>query len=367
SRGGIGAGSGVGDNVMTEEMESAFLSELAAASRQRPVHPAVRLGIGDDAAVLRTLRGESVVTVDMLMDGTDFHADQLSPQRIGRKSLAVNLSDLAAMAARPIAAFVAVALPKSGIPYHRERHTPIPVAQLAREIMAGMESLAKPFHVAIAGGDTNTWNAPLAISVTLIGESTSRGVWRRDGGRPGDVLFVTGAFGGSILSHHHGFTPRVKTALWLNERYQIHAAIDVSDGLSLDLSRMAVASGVGVELDATKIPIAPDAYRLAETDGRTPLDHALCDGEDFELVLAVPPDEAERIPVEVPRDHEISDQGEIGRKSENQEVGSRTEVAGSVGPGVPLTAIGRMVPYPGLWIRDGDVPPRPLVPGGWLH
>lgn len=325
---------------MTEKMESAFLAELTAAARFR-TSSAVRVGIGDDAAVLRPLCGEPVVTVDMLMDGTDFYADRLSPHLIGRKSFAVNLSDLAAMAARPIAAFVAVALPKSGVPYHQERREPIPVAILAREIMAGMETLAQSYDVAIAGGDTNTWDAPLAISVTLIGESTPHGVWRRDGARPGDMVLITGSLGGSILRHHYEFTPRVKTALSLNERYRIHAAMDVSDGLTLDLSRMAQASGVGVELNAATIPIASDAYRLSELESGTPtpLDHALGDGEDFELILAVPPEESERI---------LTDQV-TGKWAPDD-------------PGVAIAKIGRFVERPGLWL-DGTA----IEPNGWVH
>ena len=328
-------------------MEAEFLAELANRARCAPPHPAVRIGIGDDAAVLRAMTDEPVITVDMLMDGTDFHADRLEPSWIGRKSLAVNLSDLAAMAARPVAAFVAVALPKSGIPYHHTLQRPVPVEELAREILAGITLLANEFGVAIAGGDTNTWDAPLAISVTMIGESTPDGVLRRDGARPGDAILVTGSLGGSILSHHVDFTPRVRESLHLNARYQIHAAIDISDGLSLDLSRLASASGVGAIVDTRSIPISDDARRLAESERllhpqekcRSPLEHALGDGEDFELILAVPPDEAKRILC----DHAAQDSPR-------------------------LTWIGTFCNEPGLWHCNGATHSLvPLTPDGWLH
>ena len=119
--------------------------------------------------------------------------------------------------------------------------------ELATSIYRGMLPLAGDLEVAILGGDTNTWDGPLAISITAIGSSTQNGPLTRSGGRPGDALLATGRFGGSILGRHLQIEPRVREALLLHEKYQLHAGIDVSDGLALDTWRLAEASGTGAE------------------------------------------------------------------------------------------------------------------------
>lgn len=292
-----------------------------------PPHPLLKLGVGDDAAVLDLRRtAECVVTVDALMDGVDFRLRDIDPRRAGRKALAVNLSDLAAMAAEPLAGVVALVLPKArGF-------------ELATALYEGMLPLAEQHQLAIAGGDTNSWDGPLVVSITLLGKVTSHGALCRGGAQVGDRILATGVFGGSILGRHLDFEPRVAESLLLNDRYKLHAGIDVSDGLSLDLSRMAEESGCGAILDLEKIPIADDARRLAAelADGSTPLDHALSDGEDFELLLAAPPQEALRILADQPLD-------------------------------VPLTDIGEIVAEKGLWQRGMDGQKLPLVAQGWEH
>src|SRR5262249_6001145 len=130
---------------------------------------------------------------------------------------------------------------------------------------------------------------PLVISVTALGQAPPERRWLRSGARPGDAIVVTGLFGGSILGKQFDFLPRVREALWLAEHANVHAAIDVSDGLSLDLTRVCEATGCGAVLDLAKIPIAPAADELArQTKDSDSLDHALSDGEDFELILALP-------------------------------------------------------------------------------
>jgi thiamine-monophosphate kinase len=262
----------------------------------------------------------------MLTDGVDFRLAEADPRRIGRKALAVNLSDIAAMAGRPTAAFVAVALPREG------------AARLARELCEGMLPLAERYGVTLAGGDTNTWDGPLVISVTLMGQATWNGPVLRSGAKPGDKILVTGHFGGSILGHHFDFDPRVREAIHLHQWYPLHAAMDVSDGLSLDLSRMTTESGCGALVDLKSIPIAPAADELAAqlNDGSTPLDHALSDGEDFELLLAVPPQDAETMLADQPLD-------------------------------VPITCIGEFVSDPGLWALAESGQRRPLTPRGYEH
>ncbi|HEY1786267.1 MAG TPA: thiamine-phosphate kinase, partial [Pirellulales bacterium] len=211
-------------------MESSFIAWLRSVC---PPHPALGVGLGDDAAVLAVAGGQLVITTDLLTEGVDFLLAEHDPRRIGHKALAANLSDLAAMAARPLAVVIALALPEPGSD------------QLARDLYAGMLPLAARYGVAIAGGDTNTWAGGLAISITAIGTPTARGPLLRSGARPGDRILVTGSLGGSILGRHFDFEPRVAEALLLADRYQLHAGIDVSDGLSLDLSRLASESGCG--------------------------------------------------------------------------------------------------------------------------
>jgi thiamine-monophosphate kinase len=275
-------------------MELEFIDTL----RQRlPPHPQLRLGIGDDAALLKlAAESDCVVTTDLLAEGTHFVRGETSLARIGRKALAVNLSDLAAMAARPVAAVVALLLPRGD------------AMQIAVELYDGILPLAADFSMAIAGGDTNTWDGPLVVSVTAIGETTSRGALRRDGARPGDAIVVTGDFGGSRAGKQFDFTPRIAEALLLHERFQVHAGMDVTDGLSLDLSRLCSASGCGAMLDLQAIPISAAAQAMLHSDpsGPTPLARALGDGEDFELLLAVPPEEAARLVAEQPLEIQLT-------------------------------------------------------------
>jgi thiamine-monophosphate kinase len=304
-------------------------SRLIAWLRERlPRHSQLLLGPGDDAAVLRLAeRSNCVVTTDMLMDGVDFLLESTDPRRIGHKALAVNLSDLAAMAARPLAAVVSVALPRSG------------GFELGRELVEGMLPLAERHHVAFAGGDTNSWDHPLVISVTAIGETTDRGPLLRSGARPGDRILVTGEFGASILGRHLDFEPRIRESLLLREKYDLHAGIDCSDGLSLDLSRVCQESACGAVIDLSSVPISAAADELSRQkhDGRTLLDHALCDGEDFELILSVAPDVADILV----RDQPLGD--------------------------VRLTDVGEFVAKCGLWSLDSNGQIIELRPRGYEH
>ncbi|MHB0960462.1 MAG: thiamine-phosphate kinase [Pirellulaceae bacterium] len=305
-------------------MESEFIAWL----RERlPPHRNLRLGIGDDAAILRVAAGRDlVVTSDLLTEGVDFRLHECQPWQVGRKAVAVNLSDLAAMACQPVALLVSVALPRSG------------AGELARGLYQGIFDLAAEYQVALAGGDTNTWDGGLVISVTAMGQLTARGPLRRDQARPGDHILVTGHFGGSILGKHFSFDPRVGEALLLHDQYELHAGIDVSDGLSLDLHRLALASGCGAAISLDAVPIDPAAIELAadQPDGRSALDHALSDGEDFELLIALPAEEAERLLQQQPLR-------------------------------VPVTRIGQMVEQAGLWELAHDGRLLPLAARGYEH
>ena len=286
-------------------------------------HRRLALGIGDDAAVLRFQNpADCLLTTDMLMEGTDFTFPEITPRQAGRKALAVNLSDIAAMAGRPLAALIAVALPRQyGI-------------EFARELHLGVQELAQEFDVAIAGGDTNIWDGPLVISVTAVGEATGRGPVRRSGALVGDWIMATGTFGGSIGGRHYSFRPRVEEALKLHEAVELHAMIDVSDGLAADLYHILDESGVGAILRADAIPISEAA--CASTDGRSPLEHALGDGEDFELIFTVSPADGERLLGEPPFE-------------------------------TRLTHIGEIVAGTGAELIDNSGTKRPLARSGWEH
>jgi thiamine-monophosphate kinase len=299
--------------------EFAFIDWLR---RRTPTADRVRVGPGDDAAVLGWTPGpDCLVTTDMLLEGSCFLLAEAGPRRVGRKAMAVNLSDMAAMAGRPVAAFVSVGLPRHG------------GRALAEELYLGLREMADAFDTAIAGGDTNSWDGPLVINVTLLGEPTGSGPVLRRGAKPGDWLLVTGPLGGSIRGKHLDFTPRVREALELHQRASLHALIDISDGLAADLWHICQESGCGAVLDAAHIPIS-DATREID-DGRTPLDHALADGEDFELILAVSPDDGRRL------------------------------LATQPVTGITLSHIGECVAQ-GLWLHQ-DARLTPLEPCGYVH
>ncbi len=306
-------------------------SELIAWLQENlPTGPRLDIGLGDDAAVFSgDGSGKQVVTTDLLTDGVDFLIDEVQPEQIGHKALGVNLSDLAAMAARPVAAFVSLVLPRKGT-------ASCAALDLAIGLYQGMLPLAERFDVTIAGGDTNSWDGRLAISITAFGETTDCGPLVRSGGQAGDQLLVTGQLGGSILGRHLLVEPRVHEALLLNERYELHAGIDISDGLALDTSRLAKASGLGAILNLPALPLSDAASKLSEKDARSPIEHALSDGEDFELIFAVPDDEATRILRDQPLE-------------------------------IPITRIGELTQQPGLWQQDATGKQKPLKPQGFEH
>jgi thiamine-monophosphate kinase len=299
--------------------EFAFIDWLR---RRTPADPRVLLGPGDDTAAVRFTPGATVlITTDMLLEGSCFILAEAGPRPVGRKAMAVNLSDIAAMAGRPVAAVVSVGLPRSG------------GRELGEALYAGLRELADEFATCIVGGDTNSWDGPLVISVTVFGEATGRGPVTRAGARDGDWLLATGAFGGSIRGHHLDFTPRVREALRLHEVADIHAMIDVSDGLAADVWHVCTESRCGAVLRAEAIPIADAARQIG--DDRSPLDHALGDGEDFELVFAVSPADGRRL-------------------IETQPVA-----------GITLTALGECVAE-GLWLEAGGQR-QVLEPRGYVH
>jgi len=184
-----------------------------------------------------------------------------------------NLSDCAAMACLPAAAVATVALPKgTSLDY-------------AKELYLGLREAADPFECQMIGGDTATWSGKLAVTVTILGRSAGIEPITRGGAKPGDGIYVTGRLGGSILGRHMEFHPRIELARDLAQRLRLTSMIDISDGLSRDLRQICQQSGVGAIIDADKVPIHDDAMELSRRDRVSPLEHALHDGEDHELLF----------------------------------------------------------------------------------
>jgi thiamine-monophosphate kinase len=281
--------------VTDSRSEFAFIDWIRSRT---PAYPGVLIGIGDDAAHLRVGQAsDCLITVDMLMDGVDFRLGETDPVAIGRKALAVSLSDIAAMAGKPLAAVVALALP-----HERGR-------QVAERIQSGISALAAEFHVALVGGDTNSWDGPLVVCSTVLGTPTGKGPVRRNGAEAGDWILVTGELGGSILGKHLTFQPRVRDAIALHQAAHLHAMIDVSDGLAADLHHLLDESRVGATIRAADLPISEAALRI--DDLRSPVEHALGDGEDFELLFTVSPEEGRHLCAKPPCDVRLSHIGEI--------------------------------------------------------
>lgn len=280
-------------------MELDFVDWL---SNRLPPHPAVKIGIGDDAALVDLPSKQLVTAVDLLIDGVHFVSAEHSPERIGRKALAVNLSDLAAMAARPAGALVSLAIPREGA-------CSLPPSDLAKRLIEGMLPLAEEFGCPIIGGDTNVGPGPLMLAVTVFGEPTGCGVVRRNGAKQGDAIFVTGSLGGSFVGKHLDFTPRVAEAIRLHEQVDLHAMMDLSDGLSLDLMRLCKASRVGAMIEQDALPIA--------TAAEANVQRALSDGEDFELLFTLAEAEAQKLidsppePIQLTRIGSITDKSDI--------------------------------------------------------
>lgn len=300
--------------------ERDFVRWLALAAR--PQGDAVTLGIGDDMAAL-AVNGVLLATSDMLLDGTHFDSRRDDWVAIGRKAAGCGLSDCAAMAVRPVAATVSVAWPQGK-----------DTADL-RRMMEGIIAHCAEFECTVVGGDTTSWAHPVAIDVTVLAVPyPGLEPVRRCGARAGDGVFVTGTLGGSLLGKHLSFTPRVREALALATRLgkRLHALMDITDGLTIDLDRMIEASMVGAVLDETATCAAASAAagQAATADGRTLLDHVLGDGEDFELLV-------------------------VG------------DIAITEAPSLGLIHVGEIIADPGLHLRGRDGVIRPLAPEGYEH
>jgi thiamine-monophosphate kinase len=280
------------------------------------------VGIGDDAAVVRMPGRDVVLCCDPVVEGVHFTRTD-DPALVGRKVVNRNLSDVAAMGARPCWLLLSLVLPRG-----------YPAAQ-RRRLLLGVRSAARAGGCTVVGGDVASTRGPLVVTVTAVGHPGPR-VLRRDGARAGDLVHVTAPLGGSRAGHHLRFRPALAEGAWLARSGVVSAAMDVSDGLLLDLATLLAASGGrGAELDADAIPVAAAARRAARGDRRRALAAALADGEDHALLFTV-------------RRHRV------------------------LPGGGPLRAcarrpIGRVLARPGLWLVHADGRRERVRAAGWQH
>jgi len=263
-------------------------SQSGGASAGNFQHTGIRLGIGDDCAILRVPRGhELLVTTDLSLEGRHFRRDWHPARAVGHRTLARGLSDLAAMGAEPLAAFLSLALPRE-----------LAGSKWAAEFLEGLLALAKQAGVALAGGDTAESASGVIADIVLTGSAPAGMALLRSGARAGDALYVTGALGGAsaelamlptsqkrdvghpeFSAYPHLF-PQPRLAVGKRLRKIATACIDVSDGLSTDLAHLCAESKCGALIEATALPV----HALA-APRRDALQLALHGGEDYELLF----------------------------------------------------------------------------------
>lgn len=243
--------------------------------------------IGDDCTCVEIGGGESlVISTDMLVEGIHFLRDASPAYDVGRKSLLVNLSDVAAMGARPVASMLSLSLPQDA------------VSEWAEEFMRGYYDESEKWGVALVGGDTTASSATIAINVVAMGRMATSDIKRRSDARIGDVICVSGRLGESAAGlrdildgrvdtararwHRRG-NARIEAGAWLGGRREVHAMMDLSDGIASDLRHIMERSAVGAEVDMERIPTDVDIVT------------AVTGGEDYELLLTVAADAAESL------------------------------------------------------------------------
>lgn len=300
--------------------------------------PGVRVGPGDDALVLDD---GTVISTDVAVEDVHFRRDWIDVREAGYRAGAAGLSDLAAMAAEPLGAMVSLALSSDD------------ADRVAPEVVDGVREALDGVGAALLGGDVSASPGPLVLDVVSVGRAEEPVL--RDGGRPGDLVWVTGRLGGAagaVREWSEGRepdpglreafahpVPRIREARWLVREGDVRALIDLSDGLAGDAGHLSAASGVRVVLEADRIPVHPALLRGPEAGEDRLLDHVLRAGEDYELLLAAGPGSLEPLAEEF-----------------------------SVRFGLALTRVGRVEEGHGVHlVGPGDAGPRPLESGGFSH
>ena len=322
-------------------MEMQQLGEFGLIDRIRKMTGAPDpswVGIGDDCAVIPLTTGtdwpsadaptatpasDLLVSTDMLVEGTHFLTEDISPSQLGWKSAAVNISDIAAMGGKPIATFLSLALPKT-----------LP-EQWMQEFMEGYNEISEKYGAALLGGDTTCSPDRLCINVAVLGTCPRGKARLRSAARPGDLVCVTGTLGDSaaglrlilerrnarsqatqiaqaasqprpaqtahetLIARHYLPTPRVEEGLALARLQGVHAMMDISDGLGSDLRHILEESGVGARIDTAKLPISKELQDLCSEKAWDPKEFALCGGEDYELLFTMDSQEKPDIPYTV--------------------------------------------------------------------
>ena len=321
------------------------------ARRLGPLRPDVRVGVGDDVAVVEVAPGRMLLaTCDVQVAGVHFLPDRVDPRRLGRRCAAVNLSDIAAMGGRPTHFLVSLALP------------PDTEVEFLEALYDGLVEEAARFGADVVGGNVSR-SACLQVDLTLLGEAEASHIHRRSGARPGDRVLVTGSLGAAaaglavlrrpelgvpeparrrVLDAYETPTPRLAESQALVQAGGATAMIDVSDGLVQDLGHLCEASGVGVRLYAARLPVDEATREVARAAGEDPLRWAMGGGEDYELLFTAPPERAARL-------------------AEAIEQATRTPVS-VIGEVLPQAAGRRLV------LPDGrEVELAPAAAGGWQH
>jgi len=259
--------------TLRERGEAALIRELA---RLLPTRDDVLHGVSDDAAVVATRDGvwDWLLTSDPVVEGVHYPADA-RPEQVGHKAMGRVLSDIAAMGGEPLWALIDLSLPPE---------TPL---EWVQSVYRGAGALAERYGMAIVGGDVCA-AAPAQFHVFGVGRVRKGGAVLRSGAAPGDFVYVTGALGGSRAGKHLAFEPRVAEGQWLGECGWANAMIDVTDGLATDLRHLLERSAVGAEVQRAALPVS-DAARSAPGE-QPPWERALRDGEDFELLFTLAPD-----------------------------------------------------------------------------
>lgn len=298
--------------------ENEFLNWIAS---QIVADPRVPIGVGDDMAAVQLPGALALLKIDQALDRVHFDLTVHTPEQAGIKAVNRCLSDCAAMACLPAAILLAVALPPSA-----DR-------DFAAALFKGCQQAAAAFNCPIVGGDTAMWDQRLALTVAAMGRAERNPVTRA-GARPRDAICVTGTLGGSILGRHMTFTPRIAEAQQIVAAAPIHAMMDLSDGLATDLPRLCQRSKVGAVIESARIPIHTDAHRLADQDQAAPLGHALGDGEDYELLFTLAPQDVAKV---------------------------------QAACGVPIARIGHITAEPNLFLQDATGNYQPWPQGGWEY
>ncbi|MBR5836589.1 MAG: thiamine-phosphate kinase [Bacteroidales bacterium] len=252
-------------------------------------------GIGDDCAVMPSGEGELLFSTDLLMEGVHFLRNESSPEDVGWKAAAVNLSDIAAMGGTPVATFLSIALPKDAL------------GEWADRFIEGYTEISRQFDVPLLGGDTTSSLRDIAVNVGVLGRCPSGGRLMRNGAKVGETIYVTGPLGDSagglkailmgiertddvtrLICRHKRPIPRIEAGRILMESGKAGAMMDISDGIGSDLRHIMKASGVGAVIDLERLPLSPELVSVCKEQGWDIYEMATSGGEDFELMFTAP-------------------------------------------------------------------------------